>query len=147
MADLSDDLNTIPKFLEKLEKGYDLVCGSRYMRGGSSGDLSFFKVTVSSGFSTLSRLFIGIKVHDITNAFRAFKKGILKSLVLKSDDYAISPEFTLKAYLTGFKISEVPTTYTSRRKGITKFKMLEIGIKYFRVFLWAFILKLRRSWL
>lgn len=141
MADLSDDLNTIRKFLEKIKEGYDLVFGSRYMKRGSSGDLSFFKATASRGFAMLARLFIGVYVHDITNAFRAFKKNVIESLDLKSSDYAISPEFALKAYLAGFKLCEVPTTYRNRRRGKAKFKMFKMGKKYFKMFVWAFVQK------
>jgi len=136
MADLSDDLNTIPKFLEEIKNGYDIVFGSRYMKGGSYGDLSFFKATLSRGFTTLSKIFTGIKVHDITNAFRAFKKEVFNFIKLESTDFAISPEFALKAYLAGFKLGEVPTAYRNRKKGTTKFKMFEMAKKYFKVFLW-----------
>lgn len=137
MADLSDDLNTILEFLRKIKNGCDIVFGSRYMKGGSSGNLSFLKTTLSRGFATLSRIFIGINIHDITNAFRAFKKEIIYSIKLESTDFAISPEFALKGYLAGFKLCEVPTTYSNRKKGITKFKMFEMGKKYFKVFLCA----------
>jgi len=143
MADLSDDLNTIPKFLEKIENGYDIVFGSRYMEGGSSGDLSPFKTIASRGFSTLSGIFLGIKVHDITNAFRAFKKEVLNSVKLESSDFAISPEFALKAHLAEFKLDEVPTTYSNRKKGIAKFKMFEMTKKYFKVFLCVLIQKFK----
>jgi glycosyltransferase involved in cell wall biosynthesis len=119
MADLSDDLNTIPKFLKKIENGYDLVFGSRYIKGGSPGDIPSNKAFFSRGFANLSRIFIGIKVHDITNAFRAFKKNVFNSVNLKSTDFAISPEFALKAHLANFKMS----------------------IKYFIVFLSSFCQK------
>ena len=142
MADMSDDLNTIPKFLEKIEKEYDLVLGSRYMKGGSSGDLSFFKAFVSGGFTKLSRLFLGINVHDITNAFRAFKKEMFNSIKLESNDFAISPEFALKCHLAGFKLGEVPTKYSNRKKGATKFKMFKMSIRYLTVFLSIFLQKL-----
>lgn len=137
MGDLSDDLNTIPKFLQKIKNGCDVVFGSRYMEGGSSGDLSPFKAILSGGFTRLSRIFIGIKVHDITNAFRAFRKEVINFIKLESTDFAISPEFALKTHLAGFKLCEVPTTYSNRKKGITKFKMFEMGKKYFKVFLCA----------
>jgi len=142
MADLSDDLNTIPKFLKKIKNGYDVVFGSRYMKGGSSGDLSFFKTAASRGFTILSRIFIGIRVHDITNAFRAFRKDVIESIDLKSNDYAISPEFALKAHLAKFKLAEVPTVYSNRKRGITKFKMFKMSIRYFSVFLSLFFQEL-----
>ena len=142
MADLSDDLNTIPKFLEKISNGYDMIFASRYIKGGSPGDLSLFKTFLSMEFAVLSRMFIGIYVHDITNAYRAFKKEVFNSINLTSDDFAISPEFALKAYLSGFKLGEVPTTYHNRKKGVAKFRMFKMGIRYFKIFLKIFIQKL-----
>jgi len=113
------------------------------MKGGSSGDLSTFKTIASKGFSTLSGVFFGINVHDITNAFRAFNKEVLNSIKLESADFAISPEFALKAHLAGFKLDEIPTTYSNRKKGIAKFKMLEMTKKYFKVFLCVLIQRLK----
>lgn len=134
MADLSDDLNTIPKFLKKIEDGYDLVFGSRYMKGGSSGDIPYMKALFSRNFTNLTRIFMGINVHDITNAFRAFKKELLENIHLESTDFAISPEFAIKAKIKGFKLGEVPTKYFNRKLGRTKFKMLKMGIRYVSLF-------------
>ena len=76
------------------------------------------------------RLIFGIKVHDITNAFRAFRKEVFDTVNIESGDFAISPEFAIKAHLAGFKLGEVPTTYTNRKAGKTNFKMLEMGLRY-----------------
>jgi len=142
MADLSDDLNTIPKFLEKIENNYDLVFGSRYMKEGSPGDIPYDKALSSKSFTNLSRVFIGIKVHDITNAFRAFKKNVFNIVNPISADFAISPEFALKSHLAKFKLGEVSTVYTNRKKGVTKFKMFKMSIRYFSVFLSIFFQRL-----
>lgn len=142
MADLADDLNIIPKFLDKIKNGADMVFGSRYVKGGSSGDLSLLKRIASNGFSLMSRLFIGIKVHDITNAFRAFRKEVFDSLEIESGGFGISPEFALKAYLAGYKLDEVPTVYSNRKRGAAKFKMLKMAKRYFQIFLWALCIKL-----
>jgi len=144
MADLSDDISVIPLFIEKIEHGADMVFGSRYMRGGSAGDLSRLKKFVSSGFTFLSRLFIGVKVHDITNAFRAFKKEIFNEVEPRSSDFAISPEFALKVHLAGYKLDEVPTVYTSRKKGKATFSLLKMSFRYASVFVMAFFLRLKR---
>ena len=136
MADLTDDLKTIPKFIEKIKSGADMVFGSRYMKGGSAGDLSLLKRFVSWGFTFASRTFIGIKVHDITNAFRAFRKEVFFAVEPEAGDFAISPEFALKAHLKGFILSEVPTVYKDRKKGTTKFKMFLMSKRYFWVFFW-----------
>jgi len=142
MADLSDDLNTIPKFLERIDNGYDLVFGSRYIKGGSPGDIPYNKTIFSKSFTILSRIFTGIKVHDITNAFRAFKKNIFYKVKPASGDFAISPEFALKAHLAKFRLSEIPTIYKNRKKGVTKFKMFKMSIRYLSVFLSVLLQKL-----
>ena len=130
MADRSDNLDTVPKLIKKINDGYDLVVASRYMEGGSRGDLSVDKAFFSSSYTKVTRLFFGIPIHDITNAFRAFRKKIFESIRLESGDFAISPEFAIKAQLKGFKLGEVPTTYYNRKLGRTKFKMFKMGIRY-----------------
>ena len=146
MADLSDDYNIIPKFVERLESGADLVFGSRYMKGGTSGDLEKSKRFLGLGFTTLSRILIGVPVHDITNAFRGFKRDVFLSSDIKSVDFSISPEFSLKAHLRGYKLEEVPASYKGRKKGAAKFKMFDMGIRYFSILIEAISLKLRKRY-
>ncbi|MBS1266583.1 MAG: Glycosyltransferase AglD [Candidatus Woesearchaeota archaeon] len=130
MADRSDNLETIPKMIKKIKQGNDMVFGSRYIPGGSSGDLDKTKALASSGYSRLAKFFFGLRVNDITNAFRAFKKSVFNKIKLDSGDFAISPEFAIKAHLRGFRLTEVPTTYSNRIAGKTKFKMMKMGLKY-----------------
>jgi glycosyltransferase involved in cell wall biosynthesis len=130
MGDRADNLETIPVMLRKLDFGYDIVFGSRYISGGSSGDIDPFKAFSSSGYTRLARLVFGFKVHDITNAFRAFRKEILGKIRVEAGDFAISPEFAIKAHLKGYRLGEVPTTYHNRVFGKTKFKMLKMGLRY-----------------
>ena len=138
MGDNSDDLTTIPGMILKLEKGADVVFGSRYMRGGSSGDLDAIKALLSSGYTLATRLVFGVKVHDITNAFRGFRKQAFDQIHLESDDFAISPEFAIKAQRLGFKLDEVPTTYKNRVAGKQKFKMIKMGLAYTKLFKYRF---------
>jgi dolichol-phosphate mannosyltransferase len=137
MGDNSDDLQTIPKMIEKIKEGNDVVFGSRYMAGGSSGDLEPVKALLSSGYTRTTRFLFGLKVHDITNAFRAFKKSAFNSISLSSNDFGISPEFAIKATLKNLKLAEVPTTYKNRKAGQTKFRLLKMGLVYLRLFKYA----------
>ncbi len=139
MGDRSDRLETIPIMLRKLKFGYDMVFGSRYIPGGSSGDLDPFKALSSSGYTRLARMVFGLNVHDITNAFRAFRKDVFENILLESSDFAISPEFAIKAHLKGYKLGEVPTTYHNRVFGKTKFSMLKMGIRYISLLRYRFM--------
>jgi glycosyltransferase involved in cell wall biosynthesis len=139
MGDSSDSLKTIPIFIKKLASGYDMVFGSRYTPGGSSGDLEPSKAVLSYGYTFISRLLFDFKVHDITNAFRAFKKQVYYDIRPKSNDFAISPEFAIKAQLRHYKLGESPATYKKRRAGKANFRMLKMGLSYIKLFKYRFI--------
>lgn len=134
MADLSDDVTAFPKFVEKINEGYDMVFASRHIEGGSYGDIGKDKAFFSSFYSRVARLIFGMNVNDITNAFRCFRKHTFDSLNIESGDFAISPEFSIKAHKAGFKMTEVPVIYSNRKAGKTKFKMLKMGLRYASLF-------------
>jgi hypothetical protein len=135
MGDNSDDLSTIPKFIRTLKNGADIVFGSRYMKGGSGGDLSVIKKILSAGYTIVTKTLFGLKVHDITNAFRGFRKEAYADISPQAADFSISPEFAIKAHLKGYRLEEVPTTYKNRKAGLEKFRMMKMGIVYAKL-LW-----------
>jgi len=134
MGDLSDNPEKIPEMVEKIKEGYDVVFGSRYMKGGSIGNLGRLKAFLSSRFTVFARILFGINVHDITNAFRAFRREVGEKMKLESADFAISPELAIKAHLLGYKLGEVPCSYASRVADKTKFKLFRMVMKYFTLF-------------
>jgi len=136
MSDNSDDLSIIPEFMESL-KQYDMVFGSRYMKG-SSNDLSAVKSILSSGYSLVAKFLFNLKVNDITNAFRAFKKEVFNKINLESNDFAISPEFAIKSHLKGYKLGQIPTTYKSRQAGVAKSSLIKMGVSYVKLFKYKF---------
>lgn len=134
MGDLADDTQTYGDIIEKVNRGYDMVFGSRYMLGGSRGNLDLLKASLSSWGTILARILFGIPVHDITNAFRGFKKRVFGKIVLDSSGFSISPEFAIKAHLAGFKLGEVPTTYANRVEGISSFKLFNMIKSYLSLY-------------
>lgn len=134
MGDLADDTKTYGEIIDKLNHGFDMVFGSRYMPGGSRGNLDPIKAFLSSWGTRLARLIFDIPVHDITNAFRGFKRKVFKSVNLNSSGFSISPEFALKAHLSGFKLGEVPTMYTNRTEGVSSFKVYRMARNYLTLY-------------
>lgn len=134
MGDLADDAKTYQRIIEKLNDGYDMVFGSRYMPGGSRGNLDPLKAFLSSWGTILARILFHIPVHDITNAFRGFHKKVFDEIKLTSTGFSISPEFAIKAYFKGFKLGEVPTVYTNRVEGISSFKLFNMTKSYLRLY-------------
>lgn len=145
MGDLADDAKTYGAIVGKISEGFDMVFGSRYMPGGSRGNLNPIKAFLSSWGTLLARLLFGIKVHDITNAFRGFRKNIFNNLELTSEGFSISPEFAIKAHFAGFKLTEVPTVYTNRVEGASNFKLYQMAINYLRLYIDLFSKYLLRN--
>jgi len=133
MADLSDDLNSIPKMIRKIEEGKDMVIASRNVSGGSRGDQNKLKAIGSTLFSRIARILFNLPVYDITNAFRAFRPELINQIKLENNNFAISPEFAIKAHLAGYKLAEVPTTYSERKIGEAKTKLFKMGLFYYKM--------------
>ena len=144
MADLCDDPETVPRMYAKLEEGYDLVCASRYMpegrRLGGPALQGFFSWHVCSSLKKLT----GIQTHDVSNAFKMYRTEILRTTPLEEAGFASSLEICVKAFLKGYRITEVPTTWKGRTAGTSSFKMLKVARSYFRWYLWAILLRNHR---
>ncbi len=140
MGDMSDDTKTYKDIVEKINQGYDMVFGSRYMPGGSRGNLNALKAFLSSKGTLLARILFSVPSHDITNAFRGFKKYVFDNLELTANGFDISPEFAIKAHFKGYKLAEVPTVYANREKGVPKFKLWKMTIAYLKIY-WELMIK------
>jgi dolichol-phosphate mannosyltransferase len=144
MADLCDDLSTIQIMLEKVNAGYDIVCGSRYIKGGlrigGSKVKGFFSCFVGRSLFYL----LGIPTHDIANAFKMYRKKVLDSVNIQSSGFEISMEIPLKAHYSGFKITEVPTVWRERSKGRSNFQMFRLSTSYLKWYLWAILKRMTR---
>ncbi len=133
MADASDDPATIPKMWVKLGEGYDLVCASRYMRGGRQ----IGGPRVKSFLSRLAGLSLywlaGIPTHDATNSFKLYRRRLLEEIQTESTGgFEIGLEMTVKAHLSGYPIAELPTTWRDRTEGTSNFKTIRWLPKYLR---------------
>lgn len=137
MADLCDDPDTIDKMYEKITQGFDVVCGSRYMKGGRKIGGPKLK-TFFSHFVGLSLYFlIRIPTHDIANAFKMYRKKVFGDFQITARGFEISAEIPLKAFFAGYRITEVPTTWREREDGESKFSISRQGSGYFKLYIWA----------
>lgn len=143
MGDLCDDLGTIPLMFEKIKEGFDVVCGARYIKGGSRIGGSKIKGFFSFFVGRTMAMFTGIPTRDIANAFKMYRKEVIQSIDIESTGFEISMELGLKAYFKGFRITEVPTVWREREKGKSSFKMFNLAPNYSRWYLWAIKRKLR----
>jgi dolichol-phosphate mannosyltransferase len=125
MGDASDDMDGINEMLSLINAGYDVVCGSRYMKGGRQDGGPFFKSLLSRCAGQSLHFFTGIPTHDISNSFKMFRASVVRETQIESTGgFEIGMEITVKAFLRGRRITEVPTVWSDRTEGVSKFKLL-----------------------
>jgi len=124
-ADLSHNPEDIPRFIEKIKEGYDLVIGSRYLNGTISVVGWDFKRLLLSKFANwYATTILGIKfLTDVTSGFRCYTRKCLTSINLdeiKSNGYAFQIEMAYKIYKMGLRITEIPIIFYERQGGSSK---------------------------
>ncbi len=138
MADLSDDYAVVDKMCTLIAEGYDVVCGSRYMKGGKQLGGPLIKKTLSRIADVSLRYIAGLPTHDATNSFKLYRKSMLDSLEIESDGgFEIGMEIVVKAHFGGFRVTEVPCTWMDREKGESRFRILKWAPKYLRWYFYA----------
>lgn len=131
MGDASDNPADIPRLMLELNRGFDVVAGSRYMKGGHIVG-NTFKQQLSRLYSALIRIVGGLEIHDVSNAFKAYRRTVVESVETIAESFDISVELTIKAVQAGFRIGEIPTVWTNRRLGESKFRFPEELRRYGR---------------
>lgn len=138
MADLSDEPATIPLMYQKMQEGYDMVAGSRYMRGGRKHGGPFLKSLFSRCAGWGMHILVGIPIHDLSNAFKMYRTEVSRRIPLESDDgFELCTELALKTYLAGYRLTEVATEWYDRTAGESNFKMWKWLPKYLKWCLYA----------
>jgi dolichol-phosphate mannosyltransferase len=126
MGDLSDDMTAVGAMLAKADEGCDVVCGSRYMRGGRQIGGPVFKSLLSRVAGMTLYLIAGIPTHDATNSFKLYRRSLFDRIRIESQGgFEIGMEIVIKAHLLGCKIGEVPSTWRDRSGGESKFKLFK----------------------
>ena len=140
MADLCDDLSQVNTMLTLMLDNVDIVCPSRYCKGGKQQLKSSLKVLAPRTAGFLLRKLTGIPTYDPTNSYKLYSKKLLDSLMLTSSvSFSVTLEIIVKAYIKGYKIIEIPTVWTDRQHGKTNFKLGRSLIYYFPWFLYALV--------
>jgi glycosyltransferase involved in cell wall biosynthesis len=133
MADASDDIDDIAHMLARLEAGADLVAASRYMPGGRQLGGPPLKGFLSRAAGRSLHRLVGLPTSDPTSAFKLYRRAMLERLRLESEaGFELALEITVKAFLAGYRIGEVPTTWRDRVEGQSNFKLMRWLPRYLR---------------
>ena len=121
-ADFSHDPKEIPKFLQAI-KNYDLVIGSRYIRGVNVVNWPMSRLFLSWLANLYTRIVTGLPIRDATSGFKCFRREVLEDIDLDrvhSDGYAFQIEMDFKAWKKGYRLLEIPIVFVDRYVGVSK---------------------------
>lgn len=123
-ADFSHNPKDLVRLLEACQKpGVDVVVGSRYIKGGKLENWPFDRIALSYGASLYVRMVTWMPVNDPTAGFICYSRKVLETIDLdkiRFVGYAFQIEMKYAAYSLGFKIKEIPITFTDRVEGESK---------------------------
>jgi len=133
MADLSDNAKDIDKMVTKINQGYDLVCASRYSINGRRIGGPKMKGLLSHIACRSLAILTGLPTNDATNAFKCFRRSLLGKISIESKKgFEMPLELTVKAFNSGLKITEIPTIWKDRKRGRSKFSLIQNTPLYLR---------------
>lgn len=138
MADSSDDIGIVDAMYAKINEGFDIVCGSRYMKGGRQlgGPRLKKLMTWTAGVSL--HLLTGIPTHDVSNSFKMYSVSLLKTIQIESTGgFELGMEILVKAFTEGRRITELPATWKDRVTGKSRFKIRKWTPHYLHWYFYA----------
>lgn len=137
MGDHSDDPLDLPRLVDRLVDGFDLVIGSRFVSGGRVTGYPAGKLLANRLFNYSSRVLFRAGVSDVSTSFKIIRKSLLHQLKIQSNGFEISPEVTLRCIRRGARTCEVPVSWTQRKEGSSRFNLRRQWVSYLRVLLSA----------
>jgi dolichol-phosphate mannosyltransferase len=123
-ADGSHDPAALPSLVQPILGGVaDLVIGSRYVAGGQVEDWPASRRLISRSGSIFARLVLGLRQHDLTGGFKAWRASTLRAIPsegINAGGYVFQIEMTYRATQAGARVLEVPITFRDRLAGKSK---------------------------
>jgi dolichol-phosphate mannosyltransferase len=142
MADESDDCRDVVRYWQALNEGFDAVFGSRFITGGRAIDYPLPKYLLNRVFNTAVRLLFGFAFNDTTNAFKAYRTRTLSGLrPFLAPHFNLTVELPLKTIVRGYSWTVIPITWRNRRHGAAKFRIKEMGARYFFIVMYVWLEK------
>jgi dolichol-phosphate mannosyltransferase len=146
-CDFSHDPRALPKLLEVAEE-YEVVIGSRYIKGGHIPNWKLSRRLISRGGNEYASLMLGLHVADSTSGYRVYSASALEKIDYTSvtaGGYGFQIEMTYRARSRGATIIEFPITFKDRERGESKMSQAIVAEALVLVTQWAFERAYRRG--
>nr|WP_296076989.1 polyprenol monophosphomannose synthase [uncultured Actinoplanes sp.] len=138
-ADGSHAPEELPKLLDALRDN-DAVLGTRYISGGSVHNWPLHRLLLSRGGNIYIRMALGMPFRDATGGYRAYRMPVLDDInveTVASTGYSFQVELAWRTYKAGFRMAEVPITFTEREHGVSKMSGNIFKEQLLRVTVWG----------
>lgn len=139
-ADGSHAPEQLHLLLEEIDKGADLVIGSRYVEGGETVNWPASREYLSRLGNIYISMALGAGLSDMTAGYRAFRRDLLESIdfdELSDAGYIFQVDLAFRAVKDGFDVREVPITFTEREYGESKLDGSFVKDSLFEVTKWG----------
>jgi dolichol-phosphate mannosyltransferase len=144
MADMSDNLNDVLRYYKLIVKeDLDAVLGSRFIKKSKIINYPLFKLLLNRIFNTFIKFLFLSNYNDFTNAFKMYKrKTVLRILPVVSENFNVFLEIPLKIIIRKYNYKIIPISWKNRKKGTSKFKIVELGSMYLFTMLYCLLEKI-----
>lgn len=129
----------IPRIIEKVREGYDLVIGSRYLGNAKSDDDDWLTAKGNWLFTTIVNLFFGARYTDVLVGFRAFRRNEALKLGFDTPGLSWPCQSSIRFARAGLRVTEIPACEPARIGGTRKMKPFKTGWEITKLILHDFL--------
>lgn len=131
----------IPKLVEKMKEGYDIVIASRYLGGARSYDDDVVTALGNKMFTGLTNLLFNGKITDSLVMYRAYKRSVIKELKVNTKNSSWGGQLLFRALKKKMKVGEIPANEPARIGGVRKMQPLRNGLVELSMILKEFLIR------
>jgi glycosyltransferase involved in cell wall biosynthesis len=129
MGDGNCKVETIPQLVAKVQEGYDLVIGSRYMRGAKSFDDTAITRFGNWLFTRGINVLFGHHFEDAMMGYRAYRRAAFQKLEMDSPGLCFPTQGSIQFARFGYRIAEIPSDEPKRLGGVRKAQNFSTGLE------------------
>ncbi|HNQ50626.1 MAG: glycosyltransferase family 2 protein [Candidatus Omnitrophica bacterium] len=142
MADASDSPEDMAAYYRKMEEGFDCVFGNRFCPQARVLNYPFHKLVFNRIANFFIRVLFRIHYADVTNAFKCYSRQAVRGMQpLIACHFNLTVEMPLKAIIRGYRWTVIPTHWTGRKQGMSKWKIKEMGSRYMFIIIYLWLEK------